>query len=245
MRKNKMMRIASALLVAVLLTTCAISGTFAKYVTSASGNDKARVAYWGWNQDTEMDLSGLFTDTYLTDVDSGDNADVIAPGTTAKETFKFAYVDYNATVKAPEVDYNFEITVTETCDDLIKNNKNIKWYLDDEAMTGTALTWDQLVDAIVKLSGATTVTETGDKHTATVKYDAGNVPAAFAVDMVHTISWQWVFDGGSNEYAVAGQTGTGTDNKLTQDEYDTYMGNADVLANCSITIEIVITQVDD
>ena len=44
MKKNKMMRIASVLLVAVILTTCAISGTFAKYVTSGNGSDNARVA---------------------------------------------------------------------------------------------------------------------------------------------------------------------------------------------------------
>ena len=47
MMKNKMMRAASILLVAVLLSTCAISGTFAKYVTTASGTDTARVAKWG------------------------------------------------------------------------------------------------------------------------------------------------------------------------------------------------------
>ena len=42
-----MMRVASALLVAVLLSTCAISGTFAKYVTEGSGSDTARVAKFG------------------------------------------------------------------------------------------------------------------------------------------------------------------------------------------------------
>lgn len=47
MKKNKMMRIASVLLVAVILTTCAISGTFAKYVTDKSGSDTARVAKFG------------------------------------------------------------------------------------------------------------------------------------------------------------------------------------------------------
>lgn len=56
MRKNKMMRAASVLLVAVLLTTCVISGTFAKYVTGEtftlnSGDDdantsKVQVAAW-------------------------------------------------------------------------------------------------------------------------------------------------------------------------------------------------------
>ncbi len=47
MKKNKSMRIASALLVAGLLSTCVISGTFAKYTTTGSGSDTARVAKWG------------------------------------------------------------------------------------------------------------------------------------------------------------------------------------------------------
>ena len=54
MRKNKVMRMASVLLVAVLLTTCMISGTFAKYISSAeftgnnggNGNSSALVAKW-------------------------------------------------------------------------------------------------------------------------------------------------------------------------------------------------------
>ena len=47
MKKNKMMRIASVLLIAVLLTASVISGTFAKYVTSDNTGDKARVAKFG------------------------------------------------------------------------------------------------------------------------------------------------------------------------------------------------------
>ena len=47
MKKNTMMRIASVLMVAVLLSTCAISSTFAKYVSSASAGDTARIAKWG------------------------------------------------------------------------------------------------------------------------------------------------------------------------------------------------------
>ena len=46
MRKNKTMRLASCLLAVTLLTTCAISGTFAKYTSSAEGNDTATVAKW-------------------------------------------------------------------------------------------------------------------------------------------------------------------------------------------------------
>jgi len=51
MKKNVMMRVASALLVAVLMTTCAISGTFAKYTTSKTDSDSARVAKWGVSVD--------------------------------------------------------------------------------------------------------------------------------------------------------------------------------------------------
>jgi hypothetical protein len=47
MKKNKMMRVASGLLVLTLLTSCIISGTFAKYTTEATGSDTAVVAKWG------------------------------------------------------------------------------------------------------------------------------------------------------------------------------------------------------
>ena len=47
MKKNRMMRLASGLLVAVLATTSMISGTYAKYVTSGEATDSARVAKWG------------------------------------------------------------------------------------------------------------------------------------------------------------------------------------------------------
>lgn len=64
MKKNKMMRAASALLIAVLLTTCAVSGTFAKYTTSETGSDTARVAKWG----VEVTAEGtMFADAYATD----------------------------------------------------------------------------------------------------------------------------------------------------------------------------------
>lgn len=64
MKKNTMMRLASALLVLVLLTTCAISGTFAKYVTDKTGTDSARVAKFG----VEITANGsAFATEYATD----------------------------------------------------------------------------------------------------------------------------------------------------------------------------------
>ena len=103
MMKNKMMRAASILLVAVLLSTCAISGTFAKYVTTASGTDTARVAKWG------ITMSNKSSDTFVAEYKNGENLtvqgkkqdgsadDVVAPGTTSTVTYR---VD-----GTPETDY--------------------------------------------------------------------------------------------------------------------------------------------
>lgn len=83
MKKNIMMRLASGLLVAVLLTTCAISGTFAKYVTEGKGFDTARVAKFG----VDVTATGsMFKTEYDTDktfktVVSSNEDKVIAPGT--------------------------------------------------------------------------------------------------------------------------------------------------------------------
>ena len=92
MKKNTMMRVASALLVAVLLTTCAISGTFAKYVSTSNGSDSARVAKWDIKlEDAAMtntftfDLFNTVKDSNgtdnETDVKAGEGETIIAPGT--------------------------------------------------------------------------------------------------------------------------------------------------------------------
>lgn len=113
MKKNKMMRLASLLLVAVMLTTCTISGTYAKYVTTGTGTDTARVAKWGV---TVTPTGTIFSKQYATDDTSrysGANSVVtsnedklVAPGTTGGNTLvqlsgipEVAYrVDYTATL---------------------------------------------------------------------------------------------------------------------------------------------------
>lgn len=107
MKKNKMMRIAAVLLIVTLLSTCAISGTFAKYITVGEGDGSARVAKWG----IEITMQdNLFKSQYETDdpdyaatehgqysVVAADGADVVAPGTKNDEAIK-------ATIKGtPEV----------------------------------------------------------------------------------------------------------------------------------------------
>ena len=58
MKNNKMMRAASGLMIAALLTTGMISGTFAKYITQDELNDSARVAKWGVNLGISGNLYG-------------------------------------------------------------------------------------------------------------------------------------------------------------------------------------------
>ena len=91
MKKNKMMRIASVLLVAVILTTCAISGTFAKYVTSENGSDSARVAKFG----VEVTANGS---TFATEYDT-DDTNVV--GTIAKSVVSSDTKNLVASYAAP------------------------------------------------------------------------------------------------------------------------------------------------
>lgn len=93
MKKSRSMRLASALLVLTLLSTCMISGTFAKYVTAEEGSDVARVAKFGVNIVVDGEL---FSETYK-DFPATDNSitvqsfgevedvkNLVAPGTKSK-----------------------------------------------------------------------------------------------------------------------------------------------------------------
>lgn len=246
MKKNAMMRIASVLLVAVLLTTCSISGTFAKYVSEASGEDSARVAYWGWGVDSTLTINGLFADTYAkydsadpqgNDAISVDSVvgDVLAPGTEGSATFSFRYTENDTeldpdVIEAPEVDYHFDVTVVVAdCDQLIQENRNIQWKLDNGAWG----TWTQLVDALDALGEGT---DNG-------VYEAGELPDGFGTTDTHTISWQWIFEDDANTYEISDGT-SASPTILTQDQYDTYMGNQADLDDVSIEITITATQID-
>ena len=221
MRKNKMMRAASGLLVATLLTTSAISGTFAKYTTSSTGTDSARVAKWGFNDTSSITLTDLFKTAYDKNVKG--EADVIAPGTTNKATFKF---NYSGTQAAPEVAYTFNVsTVDSSCAEDIKKNENIQWKLDD----GTWGTWDELLAAIQNLDG--TVGDAGKN------YEAGELPTGFDKTTTHTVEWQWIFDDTDALGATA-------ESIKAQDITDTAMGNKETLDNVILKITITATQID-
>ena len=158
MRKNKMMRAASALLVAVLLTTSTISGTFAKYVTQDSAKDVARVAKWG----VELQVEGnLYGDTYGADdkiVKDNDDSisvqsvnyavntdDVVAPGTLNDEGFSFTLTG------KPEVDG--EITSVMTFQNIFLKEGTYGLMIKVPANTITEANFDEYADELYTVSG--------------------------------------------------------------------------------------------
>ncbi len=220
MRKSKTMRAAILLLALTLLTSCFVGGTFAKYTTSASGTDKARVAYWGFQNAAVLDFD-LFDGEYDNTVDSQNSDNVVAPGTTKIETFTFKYVD-NTKATAPEVDYTFEIAFkAEGTYTNLDANKNFVWKLTlpggEEKSYQTVAELETAIEALNNT------------------YNAGALPTGFdAGDNTITIGWEWRFETtGEDDVADA-----------TQDATDTAMGNMAILENVIFTITITATQAD-
>ena len=171
MKKNTMMRVASALLVAVLMTTCAISGTFAKYTSTATTNDSARVARWGWG-DTKISID-LFKGEYDGTVQSSDGKDVIAPGTSSTSSITWT----PAATFAPEVDYELSFAVVATIPAEIE--AELDWTLSIDG-TETPYTTFAALEAALEA-----VTYTGEASAV-----------GPTVDLV--IGWVWAFNGGDD-----------------------------------------------
>ncbi len=235
MKKNRMMRVASALLVAVLLTTCAISGTFAKYVTTESGSDFARVAKWGVN--VEAESFDLFTDKYAIDdstatftgsysVESADGKDVFAPGTNGT----FADIAITGT---PEVAVDVAVVATVTVSgDWIVNGDfycPIVITVGDSAICGLAY------DDKDAFAGAIADAISG--------YSAQYAPNQdlSAIDANFDISWEWAFEDADHEALACGcAAGAQTDAE------DTKLGDKAVAEDLKISIGVAIsvTQID-
>lgn len=120
MKKNRMMRLASILLVCVLLTTSVISGTFAKYTSKATVTDTARVAKWDVQFKVEDDATPhqmAHEETSIVvklwdhvdgnvDYDGSGSEKVIAPGTTG--TFSFSIENKSEVNATYSLDYTVE-----------------------------------------------------------------------------------------------------------------------------------------
>lgn len=228
MKTNTMMRVASVLLVAVLLSTCVISGTFAKYVTSEGSTDNARVAKWGVtitavNATSNTFFKGEYTTddsnysaTITNSVDSSDSKDVIAPGT------KGDWVNVSVT-GTPEVAVKIEYTADLELDGwtcgspaafycpVIIIIDNVEYSAKGTNCT-TADAFEEFIEAKI---AAHTENYAPNKDLSS---DANTL----------TISWKWDFESGD-------------------DSADTYYGNLaanDQAPTISLTVTTTITQVD-
>lgn len=231
MKKNKIMRIASVLLVAVILTTCAISGTFAKYVTSGSGSDTARVAKFGV---TVTGTADTFKETYAKDDTSaaltGDTVvsteDVVAPGTSGS----MAAFTLSGT---PEVAVRVAFTGTLVLGD--------KWV---DSTSHYYCPIEITVGATGDTGGTSSTTLKGTDYASAVEFqNAVNAKiATFTKDYAANttdlstiganapaISWKWDFD----------DSGRGTN-----DSKDTDLGNAADPAEIYLSVTATVTQID-
>ena len=226
MKKNVIMRVASALLVAVLLSTCAISGTFAKYVTSETTQDSARVAKWG----VTITANGTTFAKEYKDVagDAGtmvvSDVKVVAPGTrgdlaamTLAGTPEVAVnVKYEATLV---LNYWTLADASEYCP--IVFTVNGKTYATDDV---TAITPDNEYTTVTEL-----VTAVQDAIGAYSKdYAANQNLAVEGTVATPDVSWAWAFSGNN-------------------DVNDTYLGDkaaAGTAPEISLTIVTTVTQID-
>lgn len=248
MKKNVMMRLASFLLVAVLISTSAISGTYAKYVTSDTGSDKARVAKWGVT--VEIEDTSNFSKEYQTH-DSDAKADgvavsvlttgamnIVAPGTSSEDvdgdfTFKIAGTPEVATKVDIEMKVNHDIYLgADTYDD--PTTKDVDSFEVAKTYYPVVFTLKNSKDETVAEGN---LAEIAKEFNAESAYHAANV----AIDETYTLSWAWDFD----------DNGVGTN-----DAADTLLGNLaanegygiregiDYDVSLDYEVKITVTQVD-
>lgn len=222
MKKNTMMRVASALLVAVLMTTCAISGTFAKYITTDTGSDSARVAKWGVTVEVEADADdvlGSFAKVYANDGDQEkDKNDAVITNTVEATTNVVAPGTKGDLLKGAEITGTPEVAVNvETVAILRLTGWEVDgaYYcpltitVDDTAYNGMDYdSADKFVEAVLGALNSDT-----------------NYAANTNLAEEHAVAWAWAFTGGD------GQT----------DELDTKLGDAATNGDIKIDFSYTVT----
>ncbi|MCD7723229.1 MAG: hypothetical protein LUH82_04695 [Clostridiales bacterium] len=229
MKKNKMMRLASLLLVAVLVTTCAISGTFAKYTTSGSASDNAQVAAFGVTVTSEATLfaesyapsTGSTAETSITTVVAASTAgtNLVAPGTSSSEVD--GYAASIAVSGTPEVAVEVAVTNVEvTLENWVDENGDMYcpliFTIGDTKIDGADYT-----DVAVLTAAIAAEIETSAQY-------APNTDLSTADDL--TINWEWPYS-------------TSADN----DVKDTYLGDQAANGNAAtiaISFDTTVTQID-
>lgn len=232
MKKNNMMRLSALLLVAVLLTTCVISGTFAKYVSNGSAGDTARVAKWGVVIEATDD--GDAGRNVLDELDDANEAHI----SVAKELKLMAPGTYGDLVNVnvsgqPEVAVNvavtfsidlvgWEIRLNDTNgDDIIDENDDATEYC---PLVITVNGTDYAIDA--GNDAMDTVAELEAAVEAAVLAVNADYPADSDLNSILdlNVSWKWAFVG--------------------NDVNDTALGDLATAPTMTVAYTIAITQID-
>lgn len=231
MKKNVMMRLSALLLVAVLLTTCVISGTFAKYTTADDATDSATVAAWG------IELSVTGDEVLYDDAKTGNEVTALkvttnalaAPGTYQK----LATVALSGT---PEVAYSITVDVDLTLANWASGEADDPGTadVDESVYCPIVFTVDGVeykIDATNKNTGDLEAAiekaiiiaiAGGDGSVNTKTYNAGVAVPATANEVL--IDWMWAFAG--------------------NDTLDTVLGNAATKATIGFSLTVTVDQVD-
>ena len=257
MEKNKMMRTAAGLLVVTVATSGVLFGTFAKYITTNSGSDSARVAKFGVTIQVNDDM-GLFKTSYDTGSDdtsantvvSANTDRKIAPGTKGSMSFSITGKPEVATkleavvsnekavkleAKSGEQYKQYRLDAGKFAEKectvtMQKDYEPIKWYFGEQAITDNTqynMTLDDLKTTLEKLT--------------TVRNDP-NVE----LNKTYHIGWKWDFEststGGTWSYDHASDAPYS--GAAISDFLDTYLGDEETPKTESFDLKLTITQID-
>jgi len=260
MKKNKMMRLASAMMVLTLMSTSVISGTFAKYVTSDFASDTARVAKFG----VVVTADGfLFAETYKKTTNTpGETTDdvaalsvetsgevnnvskLVAPGTKNDTGMTFAITG------TPEVDVQVTVTVENNEEDIFlgvkdglpdmttgKNDDTFNVTTKYEPVKYTLKqTKNGSTDTLVSAGNITAITTA---LTNLTKEYSANTDLSKEVGTL-TLTWEWAFEGNDKEDTLLGDLAAGT--ALTPSI--TLVDGTDYNLETGLKITVTVTQID-
>ncbi len=238
-KKNRTLRAAVLMLALVLITSCFVGGTFAKYVTSGDAGDNARVAKWGVSI-TAHDTGDVFAKEYDAiagqdnTVIAGGEYKVIAPGT-KKDNAALVTLSGKPEVSV-QVTYNaehFSLTGNWIGDE--NNTFYCPLIIKVTGKVGDAVK-TETINCVEKTSAAEVETAVKNAVAAcSATYGPNTDLSAVAGDGLK-ISWEWPFEGTANQ----GQT----------DAKDTYLGNQAATAigldipAIHIPVTATVTQID-
>lgn len=211
MKKNWLLRIALVVLVLTLGTACLVSGTFAKYTTTVSGSDSARVAKWVFGVETDEEAYAYDTPTaklvgIFDTINLGANlATVVEKDANGEDPAEYGLI-------APEAEGDFdividmtgsEVAVTLTSEIEIKNEGdiNLKFFIGETKPStdaGYNLDWSELVDGIAEVPAVSPAVP------GLVAAINGNVGQATTMTKTVKVWWKWVSSAGDTARGDAG-----------------------------------------